>query len=174
MALITFGTASQHASWLGILLAVVSAVSWAGGVVFLRQVSDAEVRGAGIISLVTGPQFLVGGAAILAVGLATERWPAAGDAGPGFAWMLALTIGTAAGWLAYLLLLERGVSPERLGGWSFGVPLTANAIGLVALGERASFSMVAGGLLVLASVAAVERFETRSPPPAAAGTVVSS
>ena len=88
--------------------------------------------------------------------------------------MLALTIGTAAGWLAYLLLLERGVSPERLGGWSFGVPLTANAIGLVALGERASFSMVAGGLLVLASVAAVERFETRSPPPAAAGTVVSS
>jgi len=156
VALITIGASSQHASFAGIAIGASGALSWAVGIAYLRG-AQRRTGDSHLITRVAGPQFLVGGAIVAALGSVFERWPSNPLGAEAWGSIGVFIVASAGGWLLYLVLLEHGAETKRLGAWSFAVPLLANAIGLVYLHESASPFVVAGGATVMISIAAVER-----------------
>lgn len=140
VGLIAF-SAGARASGLGIMFAVLGAVGWAIGTVYLKaHQGDSSVWFVGI-------QFLLGGLAFAIVGLIVPASPAH--------WSLPVILdvlyimlgGTAGAWLLWLVLLSRGQA-SRVSTFLFGVPAVASLIGIFAFHEQVSLSFVGGFVAV--------------------------
>jgi drug/metabolite transporter (DMT)-like permease len=134
-----------------ILLLLGAAASWAVGTVLSERdtepVSPAALSG---MELCAGGLILL----MLSFGLGeTDRFNPAGVSMVSFASWLYLTIaGTAVAFGTYIWLL-RLVSPTLVASYTFVNPIIAVLLGWLVLGEQPTLWMIAGAVLVVASIA---------------------
>jgi drug/metabolite transporter (DMT)-like permease len=165
-------------SWLGVALALGAAFSWALGASVQALVRKwleegrpprwtrmTSATGTSVITATLGPQFLLGGAAVLLVSPWLDSWPRAHSALGPSVWALVLTASSAAGWFLYVLMIQSGVPVSSIAAASFAVPLVANVIGYLALGEHLGPLGVLGGVMIVLSILGVGRSWGRRPQP---------
>lgn len=163
VSLVTLPEGGVHWSVSGVAAGLGAAVAWAIGSIWIRGRSrtPALAGGAGIgpdtARLVGGPQFMLGGLVLLVVGTSKESWGAIHVTPESMATALGFTVFGTVGWIAYLWLLAHPhVHARRLGSWSFAVPLLANALGIVFLGQKVDAVYVLGALVIAISIFTVE------------------
>jgi drug/metabolite transporter (DMT)-like permease len=143
-----------------IALLLVSALSWAAGSLLSRHTSS----NASSLSL-SGIQLTAGGAALLITSVAMGEFrgfsPSAVTAPSLMALIYLIVAGSVAGFAAYHWLLDN-VPTAQVSTYTFVNPVVAVMLGWLFLQEKLSPAMLVGGLMVIASVVAVWRAESRS------------
>jgi drug/metabolite transporter (DMT)-like permease len=143
-----------------IALLMVSALSWAAGSLLSRHTSS----NASSLSL-SGIQLTAGGAALLITSVAMGEFrgfsPSAVTAPSLMALIYLIVAGSVAGFAAYHWLLDN-VPTAQVSTYTFVNPVVAVMLGWLFLQEKLSPAMLVGGLMVIASVVAVWRAESRS------------
>jgi drug/metabolite transporter (DMT)-like permease len=144
-----------------IALLLGSALSWAAGSLLSKRTSSR----ASSLSL-SGIQLTVGGIALLLTSLAIgefRRFSPGAVTAPSVAALVYLVVaGSVVGFAAYHWLLDN-VPTTQVTTYTFVNPVVAVMLGWLFLQESLSLAMLIGGLLVVASVVAVWRAESRSP-----------
>jgi drug/metabolite transporter (DMT)-like permease len=146
----------------GVLLCMAAAASWASGSYYSRRVPlprDALAS--------TAWQMLLGGAAMIVVGLAVGE---AGDVHPGSfsfaslaAFVYLITIGSLLAYTAYTWLLKNAPI-STVATYAYVNPVIAIFLGWAILDEEITLAVVAGALAIVLSVAAVVRREGEREP----------
>lgn len=146
------GLAGDGIPLVGVAFGVASALSWALGTVFFKKYQER------VSTLwAVGVPFLAGGAALLALGLASEPWSGISWAPPFLASLLySALVGTGLAWLLFLGLVRAGEA-SRVASYIFFVPLAAVVIGVVALGESVGPALLVGAALVVCGIYLVNR-----------------
>lgn len=144
------------ATWIGVLLCMVSSVMWAVGSIASARLPMPENSFVG-----TAWEMLIGGAVMLPVGAAT-----AGSFTPSTKSLLAfaylVTFGSIIGYTAYTWLLAH--APLSLAAtYAYVNPVVAILLGVLVRGEHLTIQILVGAAIVVGSVAIVVRQE----PPAA-------
>jgi drug/metabolite transporter (DMT)-like permease len=143
-----------------IALLLLSALSWAAGSLLSKRVSS----NASSLSL-AGIQLTAGGAALLltslGVGEFREFSPGAVTAPSVAALIYLIVAGSVLGFAAYHWLLD-AVPTTQVTTYTFVNPVVAVILGWLFLQESLSFAMLIGGLMIVGSVAAVWRAESRA------------
>jgi len=154
---------SQGASEMvtGLALAVGAALAWAIGTLIVKELLTRRPD-TDLVGLVAG-QYLIGGAALLAISFSVEgtggaRW-SVGDLWLAVAFIS--VVGSAIATVAYIAALQR-ISATRVTAWTFVSPVVAVIIGLF-LGAVPSAAAFAGMAITIAGVGIVN-----APPSAAA------
>lgn len=143
----------------GVALGVVSALFWALGTVFFKKY---EARVSTLWAVAT--PFLFGGAALMALGLATEPWGDVSWTGTYVAALLySALVGTGFAWLLFFGLVRAGEA-SRVASYIFVVPLAAVVIGAFFLDEELGPSLLAGAALVVSGIYLVNRRSTKALP----------
>jgi len=142
----------------GVLVCVAAAVSWATGSFYARRLplpADAFAS--------TAWQMLLGGAAMLAVGLVAGE---GGDVHPGhfsldsvLALVYLITIGGLLAYTAYNWLLKNAPI-STVATYAYVNPVIAIVLGWAILSEEVTVTVVAGALAIVLSVAAVVRTDS--------------
>jgi drug/metabolite transporter (DMT)-like permease len=165
VALIAWWQATSHehpVGVVGILLLLISALSWAVGSFLSRRHS---VRTSAIA--LSGMQLTVGGSALLIVSIVTGELqgfsPREVSAESALALAYLIIAGTIVGFAAYVWLLDNN-STSLVATYTFVNPVIAVALGWVVLQERLTATMLFGALLVVGSVVAVWLLEPSSTP----------
>jgi drug/metabolite transporter (DMT)-like permease len=150
-----------------IALLMISALSWAAGSLLSKRTSFS----ASSLSL-SGIQLVAGGAGLLLASLAMGEFRgfllSAVTVSSLAALIYLIVAGSAVGFSAYHWLLDN-VPTSQVSTYTFVNPVVAVMLGWLFLQERLSPAMLLGGLMVVASVAAVWRAESRSPSDSAKG-----
>ena len=141
-----------HLSVQGVAIALVAALAWALGTVYVKRHEDAVTH----IPAIT-LQFLVGGLVLTGLGLLVEdpgdiAWTPMLGVALGYAGL----VGTALAWALWFRLIRAGEA-SRAAAYIFFVPITALAIGVVLFGETLTPSIVVGSVLVVAGIYLVNR-----------------
>ncbi|HET7478506.1 MAG TPA: DMT family transporter [Rubrobacteraceae bacterium] len=136
----------------GVAFGVASALFWALGTVFFKKY-EARVSTLWAVAV----PFLIGGVALMAVGILIEplsgiTWNGAFEA----SLLYSALIGTGFAWLLFFGLVRAGEA-SRVASYIFVVPLAAVAIGAVFLGEGVGPSLLVGAGLVVAGIYLVNR-----------------
>lgn len=143
---------SGHISVTGILLALITAVSWAVGVAYVKKVGS-RVDAMWLVAI----QCVMAGSVLTAAGLLAENWFS-------IVWNLTyiggLTfggiLGIAAAWIVYFNLVKAGEA-SKVGAYTFLVPLIAVFIGTLFLHEPFTIYLVVGLVLIVLSIYLVNR-----------------
>nr|WP_275983999.1 DMT family transporter [Paenibacillus hamazuiensis] len=146
------GGLSGHISVTGILLALGSALSWALGTIYVKKIGHL-VDPIWLVTL----QLLEGGLFMTVLGSRVERWSDV-HWEPAFIFsLLFISIFVIAmGWLVFYKLIDSGEA-SKVASYTFLIPLVAILTGTFFLGEPFTASLVAGLLLILASIYFVNR-----------------
>jgi drug/metabolite transporter (DMT)-like permease len=165
VAIIAWRQATGHehpVGAVGILLLLISALSWAVGSLLSRQ----HAASTSAIAL-SGMQLTVGGFALLILSFVTgelQRFsPMAVSVESAAALAYLISAGTIVGFAAYVWLLDN-ISTSLVATYTFVNPVIAVALGWIVLQERLNAAMLFGALLVVGSVIAVWAFERSSIP----------
>ncbi len=146
----------------GVLVCVAAAVSWASGSFYSRRLPQPRDALAS-----TAWQMLFGGGAMVVVGLAVgeagEVHPGAFSADSIAAFVYLTTIGSVLAYSAYTWLLKHAPI-STVATYAYVNPVIAILLGWAILSEEITFSVVAGALAVVTSVAAVVRREGEHEP----------
>ncbi len=139
----------------GVLVALVAAVAWALGTVYVKRHEDVLTHTRALTV-----QFLVGGVVLTGLGLLVEdpgdiSWSPQMAISLGYAGL----VGIALAWALWFRLIRAGEA-SRAAAYIFFVPITALAIGVVLFGETLTPSMAAGAALVVAGIYLVNRRRT--------------
>ena len=156
----------------GVLLIVAASISWAAGSFYSRSTPLPEDA---LVS--TAWQMLLGGAGMIAVGLATGETSGldigafSADSLLGFAYLI--VFGSLLAFTAYVWLLKHAPI-STVATYAYVNPVIAIFLGWAILSEEITFTVVAGAAAIVVSVAAVVRREADpatapEPEPAAAG-----
>lgn len=159
VAIVSWDGMTGHLSAIGIILALITAVSWAIGTVYMKK-EGTNVDALWLIAL----QCVIGGAIMTGIGLAVE------DQGQ-IVWNLPYVsgllfgafLGIAAAWVVYFKLVRAGEA-SRVTSYTFFVPLLSVWFGAIFLGEPLSFHLVLGLLFIILSIYLVNRKEKRGKP----------
>ncbi|WP_135557441.1 DMT family transporter [Paenibacillus cymbidii] len=149
---VSAGGLHGHASAAGIALALITALSWAFGAVYIKRVGH-RVDPVWLAAL----QSLLGGIVLTSAGSVAESWPAivwnaASITGLAFG----TTIGIAVSWIVYFVLVEWR-SASEVASYTFLVPLIAVCSGTVLLHEPFTVNLLAGIVCIGGSVFMVNR-----------------
>ncbi|TBL81079.1 DMT family transporter [Paenibacillus thalictri] len=147
VGVISAGGFAGHLSSTGILLALGSAVSWALGTVYTKKMA-ARVDLIWNVAL----QLTIGGVFLLASGSLLERWPSIVWSGS-FIWSLLFisVFVIALGWLVFFKLVGSGEA-SKVGAFTFLIPVIAIVCSVIFMGESVTFNLVAGFVLIIASI----------------------
>jgi drug/metabolite transporter (DMT)-like permease len=149
-----------------LLLTVLAAVLWAVGSFLSPRLQVPRD-----VFVATGFEMLAGGLVLLAIGLAVakpgELDPATYSGRSIFGLSYLIVFGSIVGYSAYAWLLANAPLGQ-VSTYAYVNPVVAIALGAIVLGEEITLRVVAGALLVLASVAIVLRRESREAAAAAA------
>ncbi|WP_159883201.1 DMT family transporter [Paenibacillus puerhi] len=147
---ISAGGFAGHISLTGILLALGSAGSWALGTVYMKKCSD-KVDMVWVVAL----QIFLGGLMLMASGFIWERWSDIRWE-PSFVYNLLFisVFVIAAGWIVYFKLVGSGEA-SKVGAYTFLIPLVAISCSVAFLGEKITLNLVAGLVLIIASIVLV-------------------
>jgi drug/metabolite transporter (DMT)-like permease len=148
---------SGHISFLGIALALVTSVSWAMGVIYVKKVGQ-QVDSMWLVGL----QCLIGGLVLTSAGLGLEN-------GSSIVWnipyvfglLFGAILGIAAAWVVYFQLVKSGEA-SKVASYTFLVPLIAVFIGTVFLHEPFTVYLIIGLILVVTSIYLVNQAPKKS------------
>lgn len=136
----------------GIILALLAAISWALGVVFVKKVSG-TVDSMWMVSL----QFIIGGLVLTAVGTGLESWA---DITWNPSYFIGLGFGSTLGipiaFVIYFHLINRGEA-SKVAAFTFLVPLIAVLTGALFLQEPITYTLAIGLILIVSSIYLVNR-----------------
>jgi drug/metabolite transporter (DMT)-like permease len=143
-----------------LLLTVVAAISWAVGSFLSPRLS--VPRNA---LVATGYETLVGGLVLTVIGLATtspaDLDPATWSARSILGLVYLILVGSVVGYTAYAWLLANAPLGQ-VSTYAYVNPVVAIALGVVVLGEKLTWRVAIGALLILAAVAIVVRRESET------------
>ena len=141
------------ASTAGVVAILLSAIAWAAGSLSLRGASLPKSP-----ALTTGMQMLVGGAVLVALGLARGEaravHPDAISGASALAWLYLVAFGSIAAFSAYTYLL-RVATPAHVSTYAYVNPVVAVALGRLVLDEPIAPAAWLAAAVILASVALV-------------------
>jgi len=149
---ISFKSLSAEVSVIGVVLALITAISWAIGTVFLKK-SGGKVDAIWLVTI----QCLVGGLVMSVVGVDTESLTAIHWSLPYISGLLYGAIfGIPLAWLAYFVLVRSGEA-SKVATCTFLVPLIALVVGTIVLHEPVTINLVIGLILIVFSIYFVNR-----------------
>lgn len=136
----------------GILMALLAAVSWALGVIYVKKIGS-RVDSMWMVAL----QFLIGGGILTAGGSTVEHWS---EITWNFEYLIGLgfgaTFGVPIAFVIYFHLMSQGEA-SKVAAFTFLVPLVAVLAGAVFMDESITGTLAAGLLLIVASIYLVNR-----------------
>lgn len=143
---------SGKISYIGITLALITAIGWAFGVVLVKKTST-QVHGLWLVAL----QSIIGGSFLTGSGLAVENmskivWNSSYIFCLIFGSIFSMALATA----VYFKLMSSGEA-SKVGSFTFLVPLIAVGIGTIFLGEPFTISLLEGMVLILLSIYLINR-----------------
>lgn len=147
VAVVSVDGLTVHVSVIGVTLGLLTAVSWAFGVIYVKKISK-EVDAYWMVAL----QCILGGAFLLGTGSVFESWSA-------IEWnwhylsglSFGATIGIPLAYILYYSLVNAGEA-SKVGSYTFLIPIVAVLLGVVFLGETVTYTLVIGMLLVAISI----------------------
>lgn len=152
VAVISAGSLSGHISYVGIMLALGSALSWALGTVYVKKIGDAVDK----IWLVTS-QLLIGGLLMTGAGSALESWSSIEWTWTLISGLLFISIFVIAiGWFVFFTLIGAGEA-SKVASYTFIVPLVAVVTGTLFLHEPLPLYLLAGLVCIVLSIYLVNR-----------------
>ncbi|MGI8703751.1 MAG: EamA family transporter, partial [Candidatus Limnocylindrales bacterium] len=141
----------------GMALLILASSSWATGSFFSRRLSLPRDP---LVS--TAYQLLLGGSFLLVAGLAIGEWPQVVEGGFTDASILSLLylvfFGSLLAYTAYTWLLQNAPI-SQVATYAYVNPIVAVVLGWAILAEEITPVMLAGAVLIVASVAVVVRYE---------------
>ena len=144
--------AADALSPIGVVLGTASALAWALGTVYFKRY-EARVSTLWAVAV----PFVVGGAALTALGLVVESWDEVSWTGTFVGSLLySALIGISAAWVIWFGLVRAGEA-SRVAAYIFAVPLTAVLVGALVLDELLSYSLLVGAALVVCGIYLVNR-----------------
>ncbi|MCM3781825.1 DMT family transporter [Neobacillus mesonae] len=152
VAVISLGELQGHLSPLGIVLAILSALCWAIGSIYMKKKSN-QLDSLWAVTM----QMLIGGVFLTLAGSATESWADIHWTSSFIVILLFISIFViAAGWLVYFKLLDSGEA-STVGSYTFAIPVLASIFSVFLLGESITFTLVLGLILISLSIGLVNR-----------------
>nr|WP_239835846.1 DMT family transporter [Solibacillus kalamii] len=147
VAVVSVDGLTVHVSAIGVTLGLLTAVSWAFGVIYVKKISK-EVDAYWMVAL----QCIIGGVFLLGTGSVFESWSA-------IEWnrnylsglSFGATIGIPLAYILYYNLVNAGEA-SKVGSYTFLIPIVAVLLGVLFLGETVTYSLVIGMLLVAISI----------------------
>ncbi|MFJ9498244.1 DMT family transporter [Brevibacillus centrosporus] len=137
-------------SIVGVVLAILTAISWALGVIYVKRESS-KVDSLWMVAL----QFVIGGALLTGAGTIFESWSdIVWSGGYVFGLGFGATLGIPVAFVIYFHLMNSG-DASKIASFTFLVPLIAVATGTLFLHEPFTFSLVAGLVLIVLSICLV-------------------
>lgn len=147
VAAMSLGGLEGDVSWVGIMLAIASALSWALGTIYVKRTT------ARVDSLwMTAMQITIGGIVMLGYGSGTESWSS-------IRWTESFVLDTlfiavfviALGWLVYFKLIGSGEA-STVASFTFLIPVVSIVCSVLFLNEKVSLNLAAGLLLIVVSI----------------------
>jgi len=136
-----------HISVIGVVLGLLTALSWALGVIYMKKVSN-EVNAYWMVAT----QSIIGGIFLLGTGTIFERWSVIEWNGTFlFALGFGATIGIPVTYVIYYTLVNAGEA-SKVGSFTFLVPIISVAIGTMFLDEPITYTLIIGLVLVVISI----------------------
>jgi drug/metabolite transporter (DMT)-like permease len=143
---------SGKISIIGIILALVTAFSWAIGTIYVKKINN-RVDSMWLVAF----QSFLGGILLTGFSSVSEKWSSIIWTVPYFLGLLfGFVIGIAATWVVYFKLVNSG-DASKVASYTFLVPLIAVFSGTLFLGEPFTMSLVIGLLLIIVSIYIVNR-----------------
>lgn len=143
---------SGHISVFGVVLGLLSALSWALGTIYVKKTAH-QVDSLWLVAL----QCLIGGALLSITGLSTENWTSITWNGT---YIFGLAFGTILGivvsWILYVTLVKTG-DASVVATFTFLVPLLAVILGTIFLGEPFTIYLLLGIVLIVVSIYLVNK-----------------
>jgi len=141
------GLNGSNSSFLGILLALGTAVCWSLGIVFMKKTSE-QVDAIWTISI----QLIIGGLFLIGSGSVFENWSEITWNGSFISYLLVISIFVIAiGWLIYFKLVSSG-EVSRVGSYTFLIPLVSILTSTLFLHEDITLNLLMGLLLIAISI----------------------
>jgi drug/metabolite transporter (DMT)-like permease len=152
VAAVSAGGLSGHIAVLGIVLALITAVSWAIGTVYVKRVSP-RVNSIWLVAF----QCTFGGIALTTVGSITEKWSdIVWNEHYLFGLVFGIVLGISASWVVYFKLVNSG-DASKVASYTFLVPLISVICGVLFLNESFSIYLLIGLVLIGISIYLVNR-----------------
>ncbi|MDB5084829.1 MAG: Permease of the drug/metabolite transporter DMTsuperfamily [Bacilli bacterium] len=152
VGIVSITSLSGHVSVLGIVLALATAVGWAIGTVYIKK-EGSHVDALWLVAF----QCIFGGLVMTVIGFGTESWSSIVWNAP---YLSGLAYGAVFGipisWVIYFTLVRAG-DASTVAAYTFLVPLIAILIGALFLHERITIYLLAGLVLIVASIYLVNR-----------------
>jgi drug/metabolite transporter (DMT)-like permease len=139
-------------SILGVVLGLLTALSWALGVIYVKKVSH-HVDSMWMVAMPS----MLGGVILTGLGLLTESWTSIVWNGYYvFGLGFGSTLGIPIAFVIYFSLVNGG-DASKVASFTFLVPLLAVVTGTLFMGEPFSYSLLAGLVLIVISITCVNR-----------------
>jgi drug/metabolite transporter (DMT)-like permease len=152
VAAVSAGGLSGHVASVGIVLAVVTALSWALGTVYVKKVSG-RVDSIWLVAF----QCMIGGLVLTGAGSATESWSEIVWNAPLWSGLVfGIILGISASWMVYFTLISAG-DASKVASYTFLVPLISVISGTLFLHEPFTIYLVLGLVLIAVSIYLVNR-----------------
>jgi drug/metabolite transporter (DMT)-like permease len=149
---VSVGGFSGHIATLGIFLALLTAVGWAIGTIYIKKVSH-RVDSVWLVAF----QCMLGGIILTAVGSVSEGWSNIVWNAPYLIGLIyGITLGIAAPWVVYFVLVNSG-DASKVASYTFLVPLISVLCGTLFLHEPFTVYLLVGLLLIAVSIYLVNR-----------------
>lgn len=152
VAAVSSGGFTGNIAALGIVFAIVTAVSWATGTVYVKKVSS-RVDSMWLVAF----QCIIGGVVLTAAGSVTEEWSSIVWNAPYLSGLVfGIVLGISASWIVYFTLVNSG-DASKVASYTFLVPLVAVFSGTLFLGEPFTVNLLIGLVLIGISIFLVNR-----------------
>ncbi|MEK4732999.1 MULTISPECIES: DMT family transporter [Paenibacillus] len=152
VAAVSVGGFSGHVAVAGVILAIITAVSWALGTVYVKKVNQ-RVDSLWLVAF----QCTLGGIVLTGAGTVTESWS---DIVWNVPYVSGLIFGTVLGislsWLLYFTLVNSG-DASKIASYTFLVPVISVFVSSLVLGEAITAFLLIGLILIGLSIYLVNR-----------------
>ncbi|KAB2336845.1 DMT family transporter [Cytobacillus depressus] len=137
-----------HISAIGVTLGLLTAISWAFGVIYVKKISK-EVDAFWMVAM----QCIIGGISLLGLGSMFEDWSAIEWGRPQYQLGLVFgaTIGIPLAYILYYKLVSAGEA-SKVGSSTFLIPIVAVLLGVIFLRETVTYRLIVGLVLVGLSI----------------------
>ncbi|MFB7305355.1 DMT family transporter [Heyndrickxia sporothermodurans] len=147
VVVISFKSFSAELSIVGVVLALITAISWAIGTVFLKK-AGAKVDALWLVTI----QCVIGGLVMTGAGLEQESFSAIQWSAPYLSGLFYGAIfGIPLAWLTYFTLVRSGEA-SKVATYTFLVPLIALVVGTIFLHEPVTIYLIIGLILIVFSI----------------------
>lgn len=152
VGVVSSGGFSGHIAMIGIVLALLTGISWAFGTVYVKKMTPK------VDSMwLTATQFMMGGAFLTALGSGVEKFSdIVWDAPYLLGLLFGIVLGVSATWLIYFTLVNAG-DASKVASYTFLVPLISVLSGTIWLREPFTINLFIGMVLIAFSIIMVNR-----------------